>query len=296
MFTWAAFFSLAVVRPSTGLNIAASNSSATQASLNSSDTQVLDEQAFKASSKLKRLHRLRHGSAYDGGKRIGGWHPVPECVTPRCQRHEGCQGPSCCQEVMFRALVEITEFFDRNAIDYAILFGTLLGAARDKDIIPWTADLDIGIYQRDAPRLWNQDEIPFSFGFTPNYWFTRGCENRKRRLRDDTDATFASRNTTGYAVVSQSHLNKTWHLDEVGSYYIDIYHLDGFGDHDTQGCVAKSGGLPLKTRNVTIRGHQFRAPATVEACLEFDYGKEWRTPLVEKTAHYQAGPKPTVGA
>merc|ERR1719272_1656280 len=99
------------------------------------------------------------------------------CSTPVCDRSEICKGPLCCNTVMFEALSSVTDWFDRNSVDYVVLDGTLLGGARDKDIIPWTADLDIGISAKDVPKLINQTDIPFHFAYKHEVIIPRGCED-----------------------------------------------------------------------------------------------------------------------
>lgn len=48
-------------------------------------------------------------------------------------------------EVARRALIIITQLFDRYAIPYHLEGGTLLGIVRDNDLLPWDHDIDISI-------------------------------------------------------------------------------------------------------------------------------------------------------
>lgn len=43
-------------------------------------------------------------------------------------------------------LKNIIHVFDKNNIDYWLEFGTLLGAIRDRKLIPWDSDIDIGVF------------------------------------------------------------------------------------------------------------------------------------------------------
>jgi hypothetical protein len=47
------------------------------------------------------------------------------------------------------ALHEVHEIFDRHALSVWLDCGTLLGAVRDGDIIPWDNDVDLGMWAKD---------------------------------------------------------------------------------------------------------------------------------------------------
>ncbi len=48
---------------------------------------------------------------------------------------------------------EITDFFDKNHLQYFMSSGTLLGAIRHKGFIPWDDDIDVGMMRQDYERL-----------------------------------------------------------------------------------------------------------------------------------------------
>jgi hypothetical protein len=50
-------------------------------------------------------------------------------------------------------LVFVHNLLDERSVVHWIDFGTLLGAVRSKEFIPWDADVDVGILERDAGRV-----------------------------------------------------------------------------------------------------------------------------------------------
>jgi len=61
------------------------------------------------------------------------------------------------KEKITEKLYEMMESFHRllteNNIPYFIIHGTLLGAVRDKELIPWDDDIDLGILEKDIEKF-----------------------------------------------------------------------------------------------------------------------------------------------
>lgn len=57
------------------------------------------------------------------------------------------------QKVLIELFEKIIKLFKENDIEYWITGGTLLGAVRDKGMIPWDDDIDIGITQENINKL-----------------------------------------------------------------------------------------------------------------------------------------------
>lgn len=47
----------------------------------------------------------------------------------------------------------ITDFLDKNGIEYFISSGTLIGAMRHKGFVPWDDDFDVGVLRKDYEKL-----------------------------------------------------------------------------------------------------------------------------------------------
>jgi len=54
---------------------------------------------------------------------------------------------------LVESLKQIKKIFDKHKIDFWLDFGTLLGAIRDKQIIPWDKDIDLGMWREDLQKL-----------------------------------------------------------------------------------------------------------------------------------------------
>lgn len=66
---------------------------------------------------------------------------------------------SCYKELtpLHEALKEIVKDFDdicrRAGVSFCLIYGTMLGAARHQDIIPWDDDVDLGMFRQDYEKL-----------------------------------------------------------------------------------------------------------------------------------------------
>ena len=83
------------------------------------------------------------------------------------------------KEIEFGILKELDSFCKKHHIRYFISHGTLLGAIRYKDFIPWDDDIDVLIPREDFNRLVSlyEDHDQFrlySYSKNPNFLFTYG--------------------------------------------------------------------------------------------------------------------------
>jgi len=68
--------------------------------------------------------------------------------------------------VLLAMMEKIHDAFNKNNIKYFVDGGSLLGAVRDGGIIPYDDDIDIGVLDRDFPRVIPLLDVVFKAGLT----------------------------------------------------------------------------------------------------------------------------------
>ncbi|KAK3584623.1 hypothetical protein CHS0354_005218 [Potamilus streckersoni] len=64
--------------------------------------------------------------------------------------YDGKWTPPCCQKALRETAKHVFSILESCKVRYWLEGGSLLGAARHNDIIPWDYDIDIGIYKEDV--------------------------------------------------------------------------------------------------------------------------------------------------
>lgn len=76
------------------------------------------------------------------------------------------------QDSLKEILKEIITFFGVNNIKYSVAGGTLIGAIRHRDIIPWDDDIDIYVNREDLEKiikLWNSSKYSIISKYDDSY-------------------------------------------------------------------------------------------------------------------------------
>jgi len=87
-------------------------------------------------------------------------------------------------------LLKVKEIFDRLGIIFWLRGGTALGAIRDGSFIEWDNDIDIGVYEDDAEKVWFAILEMEEFGLKVTH--TSIKDNSFRVLKDLIGFGFAS--------------------------------------------------------------------------------------------------------
>lgn len=165
----------------------------------------------------------------------------------------------------------ISQALRMNKIKHWIMYGTLLGAVRDKDIISYDYDFDLGAHIQDTEKIMQVGESLQSSGYI-----------------------FSKPITAGYNYNSLSQCGNIWRvsikIEYKGIIMGDIYLYDNFEDGLTRRFDKENGIYfwPNSTfptwfieelEEVRIRDRLFYAPRSPEVLLEHWYGNTWTTPI-----------------
>lgn len=103
------------------------------------------------------------------------------------------------QQIAKDVLKQVADFCEENGLVYFLSYGTLLGAVRHKDMIPWDYDIDIAMPRPDFERFLqmtsekpiNEHLTVFSWKNERNYYipFIKVCDNRTRLVITKTRRT-----------------------------------------------------------------------------------------------------------
>ena len=148
------------------------------------------------------------------------------------------------KEKAFENLCLFKEIADRNGFKFFLAYGTMLGAAREKDFIAHDEDIDLGADFQDVDMF-----LSMLFELRDNGFEVARYDDR--------------------GLISIIRNNE----------YIDIYFFKEYNDKLLINC-----GEPLPRKffenqaNIDFKGVEFSAPTDVNGVLEYWYGKDWMIP------------------
>jgi hypothetical protein len=168
--------------------------------------------------------------------------------------------PPCCTAHMIRLAAFVDELLARHGILHWLDYGTLLGAVRDGQLIPWDEDVDFGILAADAEAV--------------------------RALRREIESAGHRLDLAEYPDVLRIQLSKANQI-----------HVDLFTWHERDGVLAHGAdrtwdwpGMQDRsafpraylepTEKILLHGRRYPAPSPVDTFLrEHRYGDGYLTPV-----------------
>lgn len=182
------------------------------------------------------------------------------CRSCNCDSCQDSKSRLMCYQVgLIKILEHISILFERDKIPFWLMYGTLLGARRNHQMIPWDFDIDLGFWDSDGLKI--------------------------LALRSEI-------NSPGYHLASQSyeemhHPNLYVSLSKNCKHHVDLFpwEIRGevahsmYGDHTF--CP------PMDLRNLTkieFEGKKYTCPNHVDEFLDRNYHSEknWRDIISEK--------------
>jgi hypothetical protein len=174
-------------------------------------------------------------------------------------------------DAVARALDTVSAALTSAGIWHSLAYGTLLGAVRDDDIIPWDHDFDLFARPVDIPRI-----LALNPGLAEH-----GLEIVQLRY----PGSVLAMNPGGVAWFDPMHLQVRLHGEFIGDLFMPSLFADGvlrIFDFGTDVYWTPHFSLPhaffAVMGTAVIRGRRYPAIAAVEEFLELMYGPDWRVP------------------
>jgi glycerol-3-phosphate cytidylyltransferase len=154
-------------------------------------------------------------------------------------------------EVSTKNLLDLKRIFESNQINFALIYGTLLGAVREKNFISHDHDTDLFVFREEENKITNIISTLKGLGFSVG----RYTNSYISFIRDGD--------------------------------FIDIYFMDKkFGKYRCDGHIIPSKYLD-NLIDYPFLGSTFRIPRDYKALLSYFYGEDWETPKTNVSpTHY----------
>uniref|UniRef100_A0A7S2LVX7 LicD/FKTN/FKRP nucleotidyltransferase domain-containing protein n=1 Tax=Zooxanthella nutricula TaxID=1333877 RepID=A0A7S2LVX7_9DINO len=171
-----------------------------------------------------------------------------------------------CADILFDILSYTADFLEQNNLEYYVTYGTLLGAVRDRDVIPWTGDIDLVVPMKSMLALLDADPetTPLLHGLRFSKELTGGI----------------------YPLIRGCHtaIHNSSHKPGNTMRYLDIY-SSGWIEQYSKTINYSNMFRREHPQYVEIRGRKFPGPFPAEEFLDACYGPTWRTPAMKKDEH-----------
>lgn len=152
-------------------------------------------------------------------------------------------------------LINVTETFNEEGIEYWIDFGTLLGIYRDNKIIPYDNDIDICIINFDNDKI-------------------KKCQDKlkKKYIKLEDEKSWSA-----YRCWFDISFINSYKFGTFGDIYINkISDTEYLGATGINSNISKS--LIGTPQNYNWEGHILKVPENIHETLVWRYGKDYMTP------------------
>jgi hypothetical protein len=203
--------------------------------------------------------------APSAGRALLGW------LAARRFSEIGVPAPRATPDLIVHCLERLVDQLEAHGLWYALAYGTLLGAVRDGDVIPWDYDFDLLVRADELERL-----------------LALGAE-----LARDGITLAPTRKPANFLALNPRAVESFWsaavgvfhHGRKVGDLYVFSLFSDGVmrrWDFDTDVYWCPHSSFPhffVEDRGrASIRGRSYAVPREPEKWIEGIYGMDWRIP------------------
>lgn len=175
------------------------------------------------------------------------------------------------KEDVFKHLLFTSSLLKENNIKHFILYGTLLGAIREKDIISYDYDFDMGIFYEDYSKVYELNSLITDTRY--KFEYTKGTVYKLSNFKDREYLWRVS-------------LKVVYDGDAVGDLFIYKRCDDGFirrYDPKDKIYFYPNSTFPYflveQLEELSINNASFPAPRHPEILVRYYYGPMWKTPI-----------------
>jgi len=233
-----------------------------QSQINTLIKQVESYKAKLAISKVKEDHLL---SLVDPWERCLRFSYKTDCKTD--------QDLPCVPDILAEMVLALTDALKEANITYWLSYGTLLGAARDHAIIPWTTDVDLVVEEQDFPTIGKKlKRISKLAKSGYQFFYDETYPGLSRLCITDQNSIFSK--------YEKSLPESTPYYDS-GYPYVDIYKaiLQGGYYNVTWGPPCRfREDIVMPLTKIHLLGREMNAPKDYDKYLSQIYGPDYKTP------------------
>lgn len=172
---------------------------------------------------------------------------------------------------IFEHLSFTSKILTENKIKHWILYGTLLGAIRESDIISYDYDFDLGVYWEDTEKI-----------LALNNKFT----DKKYKFEKGFGTLYSVKNKKNREYLWRVSIKVMYNENPVGDIYIYKKCEDGFlRRYDPTNKIyfwpnsTFPNFLVEELESLSINNSLFPAPRCSQVLIEYYYGPLWKTPI-----------------
>ena len=244
-------------------------------------------------------------------------HRMLKLMSPTCNLGAGEIRPMFCRDAALALLAFVTAILETHSIPYWLTQGTLLGAVRDGELIPWTNDVDISCDFRDFTKILGLFESitdgstaksaqDFASGAWKSFYYSIHREDFDPRnpsggwttrwisvttgivgIHLDINArNFKTHRTIPGGIISSRNSRGDIDNDDANKDDADdSWAIEGCNYHLHDDCLTGNPSIGhimrhdiFPLRDIEIKGVVFSAPRDPYSLLRKTYGQAWRIP------------------